>query len=582
MSTTFARNLRVRYADLPFFRLVKLFLSRICYGGGETGAEELGFGMGAALALLALPGGFISLLLFDKYGSLLRVMRGQTDFDVYAAAVPDEYFFIVLSMVVTGALVTWQWDSIFPDRRDYTNLVHLPLSMRDIFFANLVAILFLTAAFAVDINAGSAILFPIVVSASQETFLYFGRFALVHALTVILASAFSCVAVFGTVGALLSFLPYRAFQRISMYVRWLILTSLLALLSTSFAVPSMLRHPERNPALIQWLPSVWFLGLFQWLRGRANFSELHAAKMSLYALGAALTLMLIGYATSYRRCFMQIPETLDVTAENVPRMPWMSMILDRLFLRDGPERACYHFVCKTLYRSERHCVALAAFIGLGVVIASQVLFTSFRSGGLGHDGAPAAEVLAVPLTLSYCVLAGLQFVFQMPTELRANWTFRLLLDGSQPLGQVVARKVMLSFVLPGVLAVGLPVYVHYWGWTTGLSHIAIVIVWSWLLTEILLLRFRKIPFTCSYPAFESNAIVIVLIYLIGFYGFAVLTPKIEATALLFPPIWALLLPVPPATLWIVNRIRRDRPEIDQQLIFEETPTSGFELLSLSE
>lgn len=187
--TTLERNPRPEYRDLPFLRLVRLFLSRIFYGGGDTGAEELGLGMGAALALLALPGGFISLLLLDKYGSLLRVMRGQTDFDVYAAAVPDEYFFIVLSMVVTGALVTWRWDSIFPDRRDYANLVALPLSMRAIFFANLVAILLLTALFAVDINAGSAVLFPIVVSASQETFLYFGRFALVHAFTVVLASA---------------------------------------------------------------------------------------------------------------------------------------------------------------------------------------------------------------------------------------------------------------------------------------------------------------------------------------------------------------------------------------------------------
>jgi hypothetical protein len=580
--TTLERNPRLEYSDLPFFRLVKLFLSRIFYGGGDTGAEELDLGMGAALALLALPGGFISLLLFDKYGSLLRVMRGQTDFDVYAAAVPDEYFFIVLSMVVTGVLVAWRWDSIFPDRRDYANLVALPLSMRAIFFANLVAILLLTALFAVDINAGSAVLFPIVVSASQETFLYFGRFALVHALTVILASAFSCVAVFGTVGVLLSVLPYRAFRRISLYVRWLILTSLLAMLSTSFAVPGMLRDPARKAGLIRWLPSVWFLGLFQWLRGRANFAEVQAAKTSLYALGAALTLMLIGYAISYRRCFMQIPETLDVTAENAPRIPWLGTIFDRSFLRNGPERACYHFVCKTLFRSERHCVALAAFAGLGAVIASQVLFTSFRSGGLSRDGVPSAEVLAVPLTLSYCVLVGFQFVFQMPTELRANWTFRLLLDGSQPYGQVVARKVMLSFVLPGILAIGLPIYVHYWGWITGLSHIATVIVWSWLLTEVLLLRFRKIPFTCSYPRFESNAIVIVLIYVLGFYGFAVLTPELETAALMFPPIWALLLPVPPATLWIASRIRRNRPEIDQQIIFEETPTTGFELLSLNE
>ena len=570
------------YGQLPFFRLVQLFVDRIFHGNGDLGSEELDLGLGSALALLALPGGFISLLLFDKYSSLLRLMRGEVNFDVYGAAVPDEYFFIVLSMVVTGAVVTWRWDCIFPDRRDYANLVPLPLSLRQIFFANLVALLFLTLVFAVDINAGSAILFPIVVSASQETFLYFGQFALVHALTIVAASMFSCFAVFATVGVLLSVLPYKAFRRISLYVRWLILTALLALLSTSFAVPSALRGPPENADMIRWLPSVWFLGLFQWLRGRASLAEAHSAKMALFAIVAAPALALIGYAVGYRRSFVRIPETLDVTTGTPPRMPRFVSFLDRILLRSGPQRACYHFVLKTLFRSERHSIALAGFIGLGVVVASLVMFAAFAHAGLSNAGAPSAEVLSVPLILSYCLLVGLRFVFQMPTELRANWIFRLLLDAGKPAGRTVARKVMLSFVLPWVIVIGLPLYTHYWGWTAGLLHTTTVVVWSCLLVEVLLLHFRKIPFTCSYPPFEHHAIVFVLIHLLGFYAFAVLTARVESETLLFPVVGVLLLPPPLLTWWAISGLRRNTPEIDQQLIFEENSTTGFELLSLNE
>jgi hypothetical protein len=96
--------------------------------------------MGLVLSLLALPGGFYSIFLLEKYSTLLQWMRGQHDFDPLAAALPDEYFFIVLSMTVTGVVAVWRWDSIFPDRRDYSNLVPLPISMRNIFFANLAAI----------------------------------------------------------------------------------------------------------------------------------------------------------------------------------------------------------------------------------------------------------------------------------------------------------------------------------------------------------------------------------------------------------------------------------------------------------
>ena len=85
--------------------------------------------------------------MFDKYGSFLQWMLGHNHFDVLAIALPDEYFLIVLSMVVTGVVAVWRWDSIFPDRRDYANLVPLPISTRTIFLANLMAIFFVAESF---------------------------------------------------------------------------------------------------------------------------------------------------------------------------------------------------------------------------------------------------------------------------------------------------------------------------------------------------------------------------------------------------------------------------------------------------
>ena len=179
----------------PFWRLVKLFVERIFRGGGDADSEGLDMGIGMVLMLLALPGGFVSILLFDKYGSLLQWLRGQTNVDTLMIAFPDEYFFIVLSMVVTGAVAVWRWDAIFPDRRDYANLVNLPISMRTIFLANLTAVTFLIGLVALDVNAASCVLFPMVVAASQAKFVFFLKFAAVHAMGVVLASAFSFLAV---------------------------------------------------------------------------------------------------------------------------------------------------------------------------------------------------------------------------------------------------------------------------------------------------------------------------------------------------------------------------------------------------
>ncbi len=231
----------------PFAVLVRLCAGRIFHGGGDTSSGELDIGLGVVLALLALPGGFYAILLPEKYSTLLLWMRGQQNFDPLAATVPDEYFFIVLSMVVAGAAAVWRWDSVFPDRRDYANLVPLPIPTRVIFLANFAAILLLALVLAVVVNGASAVVYPLAVSASQESASYLLQLAGIHALVVFLASLFSFFAVFAIVGTLMIIVPYRIFRRASLYLRAVLLVFLVGMLSTSFAVPPLLSRLPNTP-----------------------------------------------------------------------------------------------------------------------------------------------------------------------------------------------------------------------------------------------------------------------------------------------------------------------------------------------
>src|SRR5882757_2729957 len=232
------RHVWAEHRQRPFWRMVRLFVDRIFRGGGDSDTEGLDLGVGLVLTLLAMPGGFVSLLLLNKYGTFLQWLRGTTGADPLLVALPDEYFFIVLSMTVTGAVAVWRWDAIFPDRRDYMNLAPLPISTRTIFFANLVAVLFLVGLIAFDVNAVSCILFPMVVGATQSKFLFFVKFAVVHAIGVLLASVFAFFAVFCVLGLLMAVLPQHAFNRCSAYVRGVVVVYLVALLCTTFAVPN--------------------------------------------------------------------------------------------------------------------------------------------------------------------------------------------------------------------------------------------------------------------------------------------------------------------------------------------------------
>jgi len=558
---------------------VRLFVGRVFHGSGESADGELNLSMGLILSLLALPGGFYSIFLLEKYSTLLQWMRHQPDVDRLAGALPDEYFFIVLSMTVTGVVAVWRWDSIFPDRRDYANLVPLPISMRHIFLAHLAAILFLTTVLALDVNAASAILFPLVVSAAQDAFSFFAQFVWVHAFVVVLASIFSFFAVFATVGVLMVALPYPAFRRISLYLRGTIIACLVATLATSFAVPSMLSQLPGTS--VRFLPPVWFLGLCQLIRGRASPPLAVLGLVAVVGSAAIVVAAIVVYALSYRRCFAWIPETADTTpAPSHARLAWIFPTLDRTILRSPFQRAGYRYAMKTLLRSEHHGLVLGGFFGLGIVTASQFLFASFNGKQIEAGSSPSTEILAIPLILSYCITLGMRFVFDIPAEMRANWVFRLCLDKTKHECVPLARKLILTFILPWVFAIVLPLYGYLWGWRVGILQAAVVTLCSLLLTEILLLRFRKIPFTCSYPPFRDSAVVLALTYVLGFFVFVLLTSHLEHWGLSNSVLLASLIAILLIAWYVLSRFREGPEEIDKELIFEDNARASFELLDL--
>jgi len=571
------------YRERPFGRMVRLFVERIFRGGGDSDSEGLDLGVGLVLTMLAMPGGFVSILLFNKYGSLLQWLRGQTNVDTLLIAFPDEYFFIVLSMTVTGAVAVWRWDAIFPDRRDYINLVSLPISTRTIFLANLVAVLFLVGLVAVDVNAASCVLFPMVVTASQSHFLFFFRFAAVHAAAVIGASVFSFLAVFSVLGLLMAVLPPRAFQRASTYIRGIVVVYLVALLSTAFAVPDLLRRVKGPAPLWTYLvPSCWFVALCQSLRGRATPVMSELARLPVPATVVLAVIAFCLYAIAYRRHFVRIAEIADTATVAHRPWKWFWSGMERWWLKTPFEKGCFRFVAKTLARSEAHRLILTAIGGLGLVLASQALLAAFESAKSLRAAALTPDALAIPFILSFLIVIGLRVIFEIPAELRANWVFQFLLDPGGEECEPLARKIMLLAVLPWVLLLTFGIYIWLAGTLVAALHTLLVAAWTFLLTNLILIRYRKLPFTCTLPVFKQHSIVILLSFGFGYLLYAVSTPDFEASALLEPVRMLSLLPVVLVAWLIPHQLAKSTIEVEKKLIFEETAARTIEGLRLSE
>jgi hypothetical protein len=569
------RRRRDAFVRTPFGSLLRLFVGRILHGGDSDGAEELGLGLGAILTLLAMPGLLVSLLMFEKYGSLIRFLRGDGVFDPFTATIPDEYFFIVLSMTVTGAATLWHWDSIFLDRRDHTNLMPLPISLRTIFFANFSAIISLAALFSFVVNAASIVLFPVAVVGSNGSFARFCQFAAGHAVGVLVASVFSFLSVFAMAGCLMAVLPVSAFRRVSLLLRFAIAVVFLGMLASVFTVPSLLRRTSLAGAhRIAMLPPVSFLGVARTVWGIRDPFVTTMTKAAIFAFALAALILVITYTLSFSRTFLRIPETADAGPLPRTRFSFSPLApLHKAILGQSSQRACYHFVVRTLLRSDAHLHVISAFVALALVTAAEAI-TSIRADQfflVRHS--PSADFLAIPFLLSYCVIVGIRSAFEIPSDLRANWIFRLWLPLDDQHARPIARRVLLALTLPWLIPACFLVTLIFFNWTTALLHTAIQTASDVLLVEILLVKFRKIPFTCSYPAFESHSGVILVAYLFGFFLFTDSVPALERWSLSeplrtlsFPPLFA----IAQASLYAY---RKQMLDMDKHLIFEETSPS---------
>jgi hypothetical protein len=554
------------------------------YGGEYTDAGELNFGIGAMLALLALPGAFVSIFMSDKYGSLLRFVRGQpTHFDTYTASLPDEYFFIVLSMAVTGSVAVWKWDSLLPDRRDYANLAPLPIPSRNIFCANLLALLLLAGTLSVDVNAISSVLFPLIACGSSESVRFVATFFESHLLSVLLAGAFSFLAVLAILGILMTLLPYRFFRKLSVYVRCAILIFFMALLTTTLSVPRRIEKlPHTAATWSRLAPSAWFLGLCQSLRGRSDPLFGALATSAIVGTICAFALAIGAYALSYRRCFIRSAEIIgSMPAGRRAVVTTIFKLLDKIFLRTPFQRAAYRFTMKTLFRSEAHTLTWGGFTGIAIIVAAQIFLLAAAKNALRAHALPSADLLSVPFMISYCLMLGLRLAFEIPAPLRANWIFRLGVDPETHECVPLARRVILTFQIPA-LALFFGGYAHLWGYRVAAIHTAVVVAACVLLMETLLLRFKKIPFTCSPPPFKSSATVLILFVILGFFAFAQIISTIERQAFADPFPAAILLAIL-MSLWalVLQQWRKNVIGSDRRVIFEDTQTPAVEILDLT-
>jgi len=384
---------------------------------------------------------------------------------------------------------------------------------------------------------------------------------------VLAATVFTFFAVFAILGAVSAVLPREAFRAASSWLRGALLLGFLMLLGSGVAGPrALLRALQADPhSPLRFLPSLWFLGLYQSWQHRATPLLASLASTALPGSLAVFALALLSYGLSYRRRFAAALEGGRRPSDR-RLSAGLLWLLDRFAAGAGGfVRAGHRFTVRALLRSESHRLCVAVAIGIGWLVG-------------WRDGA-----LAAPLSAAYVLILGLRFAFELPAAASAAWIFRAVLDPREHETLPVARRVMLSFLTPLVLLPALALAWWNFGAAVALWHTAYLLALSLCLTELQLAGYRKIPLTCPMPGFRDRLLMLCLVQFLGFEFFTRVGSAMELWMLAAP--WRLLLaPLGMLGAWVWNQRRlreaREAGELIEGLTFENVQVPAVERLNL--
>src|SRR5262249_31720271 len=101
-------------------------------------------------------------------------------------------------------------------------------------------------------------------------------------------------------------------------------------------------------------------------------------------------------------------------------------------------------------------------------------------------------------------IIGTRVAFGMPFDLRANWIFRVVGLQSRLDNIAAVRRALYLIAVVPVWSVTAAACLTLWPSRENAGHLAALALFGIILTDVCLLRFRKIPFTCSWLPGKSR------------------------------------------------------------------------------
>jgi hypothetical protein len=480
------------------------------------------------------------LVMFSVIQALLALIFNLNQIPVadrVAASWTIEHHLIAMTMLVVGLFAVLTWESTFPDRRDMMLLGPLPVRARTIFLAKVAASGTALSLSVLALNGASGLTWPVVLA--TPGILGMIRSVVAYWTTMLAAGVYLYCSMLILQGVTAHLFPRRLFLRVSAVLQLTAFSLFLGVyfLQPEIAKPAALATPE-DQRLLAWLPSYWFLGLFNKLNGSMQPELLCLERRAWIGLAVAVFGAGTALLLSYIRTLRKIVEEPDIVP-GAQSSRWSPGLGNSL------QTAVIIFSLRSLLRSRQHRVVVAFYLGIGFAIALSTLNLSAAHRDISD---PSVDIVGLRLLIASIVMlsfavVGIRVAFSMPIALPANWIFRI--TELRPLPDYIAantRALMMLAVVPVAAAsavIALPVEPLSW----VVAHLLVLTLLGSNFVGLSLLGFHKIPLTCSYLPGKSNVQFAFWAYVLLLIRLTEYAARFEQRALQYPARYAAMLGV---------------------------------------
>ena len=430
---------------------------------------------------------FVTISLFFTLPALLMLM-GTGSLPGTEGWTP-EHFFIETAMTCAGLIAVLNWEAAFPDKRDLLVLAPLPVRKSTLFLAKVAALFAAPALAMVALNIFSGVVWPFLFRAG-------GFFSMLRAwpaywITVFVAGGFLVFAILTLQGLAANLLPRQFFFRFSAVLQAAVMCVLMIVyfLEPSLESPAALAAAQ-NQRMLEWLPSYWFLALFNQLNGSMDPVLVPLAKRAWIGLGVSA----LGACTVLLLCYFRLMRRMAEQPDILPQTRFVSWSPQ---FGDSLTGAITRFSMHTLLRSRQHRMILSFYLGLGITIV--VGYVKATNRGFGSTrGTISNSFLFASILMMILTALALRVVASIPISLPANWIIRVTQVRS---AKDYHRAIRWSWLTLGVAPVLVSIAAFLLAaspWRPALGHFCVMFWLGILLVEVCLYTLRKIPFTCSY------------------------------------------------------------------------------------